>query len=146
MQAAELRYTIGLKIYETFMATELKWLVLQKYARSFNNILTPSTAKTSSIISFNASIAPPPQPKEEYNSAAFGRANVKCSLQSHMATNLETSLVSVSAAVVVVVVMVVFSLFFESEGMNYHENIAACCCLVVVVLLLCLKFRFLVGP
>jgi len=45
---------------------------------------------------------PHPQPKEEYNSAAFGRADVMYSLQSHMATNLETSLVSVAAAVVVV--------------------------------------------
>ncbi len=68
-------------------------------------------------------------PKEEYNSAAFGRADVMYSLQSHMATNLETSLVSVSAAVVVVVVF--SSLFFESEGMNYHDNIAACCCLLL---------------
>lgn len=123
------------------MATELKWVVLQNYARSFNNILTPSTAKPLPSSASTLQSPPPPQPKEEYNSAAFGRADVMCSLQSHMATNLETSLVSVSAAVVVVVV---FSLFFESEGMNYHANIAACCCCCPV--LLCSKFRFLVGP
>jgi hypothetical protein len=107
---------------------------LQNYARSFNNILTPSTAKPlpSSASMLQSLPHPPQKPKEEYNSAAFGRADVMCSLQSHMATNLETSLVSVSAAVVVVVV-VVFSLFFESEGMNYHDNIAACCCLLLLL-------------
>ncbi len=92
------------QIYETFMATELKWVVLQNYARSFNNILTPSTAKPLPSSASTLQSPPPPQPKEEYNSAAFGRAVVMCSLQSHMATNLETSLVSVSAAAAVVVV------------------------------------------
>jgi hypothetical protein len=98
----------------------------------FNTILPPSRAKPLPSSASMLQSPPPPQAKEEYNSAAFGRADVMCSLQSHMATNLETSLVSVSAAVVVVVV-VVFSLFFESEGMNYHDNIAACCCLLLLL-------------
>jgi hypothetical protein len=86
------------------MATELKWVVLQNYARSYNNILTPSTAKPLPSSASMLQSPPHPQPKEEYNSAACGRADVMYSLQSHMATNLETSLVSVSAAVVVVIV------------------------------------------
>jgi hypothetical protein len=95
---------------------------------------------------------PPPKPKEEYNSAAFGRADVMCSLRVTWPPIWRLVLYQFSAAVVVVVVVVV-SLFFESErGMNYHDNIAACCRLLLLLLLLpsgavlCSKFRFLVGP
>ncbi len=145
MQAAGLRYTVSLKFMK--LSWQLNWngWFLQNYARSFNNILTPSTAKPlpSSASMLQSLPHPPQKPKEEYNSAAFGRADVMYSLRVTWPPIWR--LVLYQFLQLLLLLFFLYSLSQREWIIMIILLLAACCCCCCWVLL-CLKFRFLVGP